>query len=60
VRKRADPAQRLHRAALLTVAGPGAGIDPTAAGVLADLVAAAQRRAATPLYASAPADLVAA
>ena len=34
-----------YRAAPLTVAGPGAGIDLTAAGVLADLVAAAQRRA---------------
>ncbi len=50
-----------YRAAPLTVAGPGAGIDLTAAGVLADLVAAAQRRAATPLYASsAPAVDVAA
>ena len=49
-----------YKAAPLTVAGPGAGIDLTAAGVLADLVAAAQRRAAAPLYASAPADLVAA
>jgi aspartokinase/homoserine dehydrogenase 1 len=49
-----------YRAAPLTVAGPGAGIDLTAAGVLADLVVAAQRRAAAPLYASSPADLVAA
>ena len=49
-----------YKAAPLTVAGPGAGIDLTAAGVLADLVAAAQRRAAASLYSSAPADLVAA
>jgi aspartokinase/homoserine dehydrogenase 1 len=49
-----------YSAAPLTVAGPGAGIDLTAAGVLADLVAAAQRRAADPLYASAPAVDVAA
>jgi len=48
-----------YKAAPLTVAGPGAGIDLTAAGVLADLVAAAQRRAA-PRYASAPAVDVAA
>jgi aspartokinase/homoserine dehydrogenase 1 len=34
-----------YRAAPLTIAGPGAGIDLTAAGVFADLVAAAQRRA---------------
>jgi len=32
-----------YRAAPLTIAGPGAGIDLTAAGVLADLFAAAQR-----------------
>jgi len=44
-----------YRAAPLTVAGPGAGIDLTAAGVLADLVAAAQRRAAAPAYAAAAA-----
>ena len=49
-----------YKAAPLTVAGPGAGIDLTAAGVLADLVAAAQRRSAASLYVSAPADLVAA
>ena len=49
-----------YRAAPLTVAGPGAGIDLTAAGVLADLVAAAQRRAAAQPYASAPAVDVAA
>ncbi|HET7778239.1 MAG TPA: hypothetical protein VFL07_06765, partial [Rudaea sp.] len=49
-----------YRAAPLTVAGPGAGIDLTAAGVLADLVAAVQRRAAASRYAAAPADLVAA
>jgi len=48
-----------YKAAPLTVAGPGAGIDLTAAGVLADLVAAAQRRTA-PLYVSAPAVDVAA
>ena len=36
-----------YRAAPLTIAGPGAGIDLTAAGVFADLVAAAQRRAPT-------------
>jgi aspartokinase/homoserine dehydrogenase 1 len=35
-----------YRAAPLTIAGPGAGIDLTAAGVLADLVNAAQRRRA--------------
>jgi aspartokinase/homoserine dehydrogenase 1 len=34
-----------YRAAPLTIAGPGAGIDLTAAGVFADLLAAAQRRA---------------
>ncbi len=33
-----------YRAAPLTIAGPGAGIDLTAAGVFADLVAAAQRQ----------------
>jgi len=44
-----------YRAAPLTVACPGAGIDLTAAGVLADLVAAAQRRAAAPAYAAAAA-----
>ena len=49
-----------YKAAPLTVAGPGAGIDLTAAGVLADLVAAAQRRAAASRYASSPADLAAA
>ncbi|HZW73116.1 MAG TPA: hypothetical protein VFF43_06190, partial [Caldimonas sp.] len=32
-----------YRAAPLTIAGPGAGIDLTAAGVFADLVAASQR-----------------
>jgi homoserine dehydrogenase len=32
-----------YRAAPLTIAGPGAGIDLTAAGVLGDLFAAAQR-----------------
>ncbi|HEX3123451.1 MAG TPA: hypothetical protein VHQ21_09135 [Rhodanobacteraceae bacterium] len=42
-----------YRAAPLTVAGPGAGIDLTAAGVLADLVSAAQRRTAAPAYAAA-------
>lgn len=36
-----------YSAAPLTIAGPGAGIDLTAAGVFADLVAAAQRRAPT-------------
>jgi aspartokinase/homoserine dehydrogenase 1 len=36
-----------YRAAPLTIAGPGAGIDLTAAGVFADLVAAAQRHLAT-------------
>lgn len=36
-----------YRAAPLTIAGPGAGIDLTAAGVFADLVAAAQRSAPT-------------
>ena len=35
-----------YRAAPLTVAGPGAGIELTAAGVFADLVSAAQRRSA--------------
>ena len=35
-----------YRAAPLTIAGPGAGIDLTAAGVFADLVAAAQSRSA--------------
>jgi aspartokinase/homoserine dehydrogenase 1 len=49
-----------YSAAPLTVAGPGAGIDLTAAGVLADLVTAAQRRAAAPRYASASAVDVAA
>jgi homoserine dehydrogenase len=32
-----------YRAAPLTIAGPGAGIDLTAAGVFADLLAVAQR-----------------
>jgi aspartokinase/homoserine dehydrogenase 1 len=36
---------RYYGAAPLTIAGPGAGIDLTAAGVFADLVGAAQRRA---------------
>jgi bifunctional aspartokinase / homoserine dehydrogenase 1 len=36
-----------YHAAPLTIAGPGAGIELTAAGVFADLVAAAQRRPST-------------
>ncbi|HSE13216.1 MAG TPA: hypothetical protein VLB69_11335 [Rudaea sp.] len=49
-----------YRAAPLTIAGPGAGIDLTAAGVLADLVAAAQRRAGLLRdYDAAPVDVAA-
>jgi homoserine dehydrogenase len=49
-----------YHAAPLTVAGPGAGIDLTAAGVFADLVAAAQRQAVARAYeAAAPVDVAA-
>ena len=40
-----------YSAAPLTIAGPGAGIDLTAAGVFADLIAAAQRHLPTASYA---------
>lgn len=43
-----------YRAAPLTIAGPGAGIDLTAAGVFADLLAAARRHAAPVHYSVAP------
>ncbi len=42
-------ASRYYRAAPLTIAGPGAGIDLTAAGVFADLVEVATRRTPTPV-----------
>jgi len=42
-----------YRAAPLTISGPGAGIDLTAAGVFADLAAAAQRQLASAHYVSA-------
>jgi len=42
-----------YRAAPLTIAGPGAGIDLTAVGVFADLVTAAQRQLASASYADA-------
>jgi len=49
-----------YRAAPLTVSGPGAGIDLTAAGVFADLVAAAQRQAVARTYqVTAPVDVAA-
>jgi aspartokinase/homoserine dehydrogenase 1 len=50
-----------YRAAPLTIAGPGAGIDLTAAGVFADLVAAAQRHgvAARAYEVSAPVEVAA-
>jgi aspartokinase/homoserine dehydrogenase 1 len=49
-----------YRAAPLTVSGPGAGIDLTAAGVFADLVAAAQRQAIARAHeATAPVDVAA-
>jgi aspartokinase/homoserine dehydrogenase 1 len=49
-----------YRAAPLTVAGPGAGIDLTAAGVFADLVAAAQHHAVARTHAvAAPVDVAA-
>jgi aspartokinase/homoserine dehydrogenase 1 len=41
-----------YNAAPLTIAGPGAGIDLTAAGVFADLIAAAQRHLPITGYAS--------
>jgi aspartokinase/homoserine dehydrogenase 1 len=48
-----------YRAAPLTIAGPGAGIDLTAAGVFADLVAAAQRHVPRQVDAVQPVDVAA-
>jgi len=49
-----------YRAAPLTVSGPGAGIDLTAAGVFADLIAAAQRHAVARAHeVAAPVDVAA-
>lgn len=49
-----------YRAAPLTIAGPGAGIELTAAGVYADLVAAAQRQAVVHIHeVVAPVDVAA-
>ncbi|HEY2395688.1 MAG TPA: hypothetical protein VGH81_06900 [Rudaea sp.] len=48
-----------YRAAPLTIAGPGAGIDLTAAGVFADLVAAAQRQLPLQIDAIQPVDVAA-